>query len=371
VVLDRTGTLLEFNGAAERILGTLELRKGPPAVRCCDLFGCGSPGVLEGVCLTELASWAPTPFPEIRVDLPAGPPATAAWITVAGLDEGRWVVEVRPAEPGDRRRRTELHWISEPRLRIHALGRTRVESREGDIAGTWLEQRAGQLLKYLVCERRRIVAPDEIAEAIWPGSDQSILSSVRYVVHQLRRELEPKRPGHGPSSFISNSRSGYRLEPGVLWVDADEFEDRVSSGLAALSNGREERGEQLLEQAIDLYRGDFLADEPYASWAMAERDRLRLLAERSLRELLKRRGQPESALPHLRRLGELQPYDIEVQRELMAACLACGRRTEALRRYSELRNTLRREFGEELGFGLSDLAPGEPSPEGAASRPAG
>jgi DNA-binding SARP family transcriptional activator len=153
-------------------------------------------------------------------------------------------------------------------------------------------------------------------------------------------------------------------------VDADEFEEKVSSGLADLSTGRGESGEQLLEQAIDLYGGNFLADEPYAVWAIAERDRLRLLAERSLRGLLKRparRGEPQSALPQLRRLAELHPYDIEIQRELMAACLACGRRSEAVRRYSALSSKLRREFGEEPGFGLSELAPGERFADGSKS----
>src|SRR5256885_9100487 len=33
------------------------------------------------------------------------------------------------------------HWLDGPRLRIFALGGMRVESREGPLAGDWLEQR--------------------------------------------------------------------------------------------------------------------------------------------------------------------------------------------------------------------------------------
>jgi DNA-binding SARP family transcriptional activator len=280
-------------------------------------------------------------------------------VTVASLDnEGRWVAEVRQAAPGDRRRRTQLNWISEPRLHVYALGRTRIESREGDLGGPWLNQRAGQLFKYLVSERQREVAADEIAEAIWPKSDPRILTTVRYFIHRLRRELEPEPPDNGPSSFISSNQGGYRLERGAVWVDADEFEQKVKVGLAALSNGNE----HLLEEAIDLYQGDFLADEPYAVWSVRERDRLRLLAERSLLGLIEhrlRQGDKKGALRHMRSLAELEPYDIAIHRDLIETCLACGRRGEAIRRYSELRTRFREEFGEDLNLQLSDLPLGD------------
>ena len=58
----------------------------------------------------------------------------------------------------------------------------------------------------------------------------------------------------------------------------------------------------------------------------------------------------------LRRLADSQPFDSDVQRELIVLHIKRGRRTEAMRRYSELRKRLQREFGEEPDFQLADLA---------------
>jgi two-component system LytT family response regulator len=102
-----------------------------------------------------------------------------------------------------------------------------------------------------------------------------------------------------------------------------------------------------------------MADEPYAEWALHERDRLRELASRVLRvlaELDRANGDVEAAYRHLRRLAELEPLDTDVQRELLEVCLRRGRRTEAARRYHALRVRTMRELGQEPGFSLADLA---------------
>jgi len=150
----------------------------------------------------------------------------------------------------------------------------------------------------------------------------------------------------------------YSLSGDHVLVDADEFEDLVRTGLPALDTDPV-RGRALLERALDLYRGDFLADEPYAEWALDERGRLRDLAARVLHALARIDEQAddlEAAYLHLRRLAELEPLDIHVQRDLLAVCLRRGRRTEARRRYDALWRRSMRELGHEPGFLLEDLA---------------
>src|SRR5919197_908216 len=318
VVADPSGRVDAWNGAAVRLLGEdPRLADGDGSVRCCDLFGCRSA-------------------------------------------DGRGIVfQVRPAHPRDRRRRTDPHWASRPHLHLEVLSRAQVRSGEAQLGGRWLAQRPGQLLKFMVATRARPVHAEEIAHALWPEAGYEAPGNVRHHMHALRRRLEPKRPNRAPSKFNVTSGAGYQLDAARVTIDADVFADLAEAGLHAVADGAVGRGRELLEDAAELYGGDFLADEPYADWALEERDRLRDLASRVLRvlaDLGRGTGDLETAYRHLRRLAELEPLDTDVQRELLAVCLRRGRRTEAARRYHALRVRTMRELGQEPAFSLADLA---------------
>jgi DNA-binding SARP family transcriptional activator len=184
-------------------------------------------------------------------------------------------------------------------------------------------------------------------------------------MHALRRRLEPRRAHRAESQFVVTRGGGYQLDRARVTIDADVFQELAQMGLDAAAAGRPARRQ--LAEAARLYGGDFLADEPYAEWALAERDRLRDLAARTLQVLSgldRAAADLDAAYRHLRRLAELEPLDTHVQRELLEVCLRLGRRTEASRRYGALRVRTMRELGQEPGFSLADLADevGDPSP---------
>ncbi|MDQ1741265.1 MAG: Bacterial transcriptional activator domain, partial [Pseudonocardiales bacterium] len=58
---------------------------------------------------------------------------------------------------------------------------------------------------------------------------------------------------------------------------------------------------------------------------------------------------------NLQRLAELEPLDVEAQRQLLTLLLRRGRRSEAARRYEVVRRRFRRAFGEEPSFQLAEL----------------
>src|SRR3954470_12358923 len=358
VVVQADHSVTSWNASARRFLPQLD-----QASHCHEVLSCRVPGgPCEHGCLAAGAIARQGALPEIRIDMPPGPgEITALWVTAAAVgSRPEAVFHLRPGDARDRRRRSDPHWLSGPQLRITAFGPTRVDTPEGPLRGEWLQQRPGQLLKFLVAERNRVVPADVIAETLWPGTGRQGLGNVRYFMHALREKLEPNRARGARSSFIVTVQGGYALDRRNVRIDADDFDEAISQGLEAALRADDEFAIERLKDALALYRGDFLADEPYADWALDERDRMHNLAGRALRALTKimLAGHAlEAAAEYLEQLAELEPFDAETHRDLLAVWLAQGRRTEASRRYAIYRTRTLREFGEEPEFQLADLRP--------------
>lgn len=359
VVVDGHQQIVAANATARRLLPALSVHGDQ---RCHDLLPCTSEsGPCRRACLARNAARAGKTLPEVRVDTALSATTSALWLTAAPIHDDGWVVlHMRPGEAGDRRRRTEPHWLEEPALRIDVLGRTAVTSGALSLGGQWLQERPGGILKYMVCHRHGVAYTEQLAETFWPGSRDRALGNIRHSVHRLRSKLEPAR-ADGESAFIRSVSDGYALDRMTVVVDADEFETAVNLGLAAFHEADTTTATAHLEQAMRLYRAEFLADEPYAEWAQDERARLAQVAVRALRMLVilaTERSDPTAAIEHLERLCALEPLDSGVNRDLVAALRAAGRRSDAKRHYMAFARRLRREFGEEPDFDLQSLAGG-------------
>jgi DNA-binding SARP family transcriptional activator len=215
------------------------------------------------------------------------------------------------------------------------------------------------VLKYLITHRDRVVPSDELIEVFWPAAGPRGVTSVRQAVHTLRDRLEPDRAKHAASAFVAARSGGYELERAAIWIDSDDFEMSVRVGLKSIAQGELETGEAALARATGLYRGDFLAEEAYAEWAFAERDRLRDLAGQALRALSEVKvanADLEGATEQLMRLAELEPLDMDIQRDLLALLLRRGRHAEAARRHELVRRRYRKAFGEDPDYDLADVA---------------
>ncbi len=150
-------------------------------------------------------------------------------------------------------------------LRIHALGPLHVE-RLGQSIERWGGDKAGTrqaqgLFAFLFDRGERGVTKDEALELIWPDTDieRADLAFHRTMVG-LRQTLDARRGGR-TSGTIRFHNDRYRLDPEIVeWSDVRTFLARLDAAKAA-PDASERLA--LLEEARELYRGDYMDDCPF------------------------------------------------------------------------------------------------------------
>jgi DNA-binding SARP family transcriptional activator len=222
-------------------------------------------------------------------------------------------------------------------LRIDTLGRFEVwqGSRHIDHRA-WGRRRAGMLFKLLLISPRHTRTQEQVIEAFWPDKTTT---AAQPLLHQatsaLRRVLEPELPRGLPSRYLTVEEDCLTLHlPPGSWVAHEAFVDWARQGA--------------FEQALAIYHGPLFAQEPYADWAIWERERL---AQHYLRVLLGASEQalsdnrPQDALMLARKALVLEPWQEQATRFGMEAYLALNDRAGALRLYRTLAKRLQEELG--------------------------
>ncbi len=183
-------------------------------------------------------------------------------------------------------------------------------------------------------------------DALWPELDLDNASGrLDRAVHSLRQLFEPSLVRPASSHLLRSEREGLVLaDQSHIWIDADAFEHLLTQ---ANATGDSNEKEQLLEEAVALYGGDFLPEEQRADWAIARREMLQrawmgLLLE--LADLRIARRAFLSAIEPLDRLLAVDPANEAAVQRLMVSLTQLDRRGEALQAYSRFSSALKRLY---------------------------
>jgi len=225
------------------------------------------------------------------------------------------------------------------------------------------------LLAILLLSAGKVVSTDRLIEALWGGRPPaSALNSVRIYVSQLRKAL-----GDG---CLQTQGRGYLLAVDAAQVDASRFERMLAEGRELRISGDAAGAVELLQSALDLWRGPPLADFSYESFAQTEIARLEELHLVALEERIDAHlelGRHAELVPELEALVHDHPLRERLRGQLMLALYRSGRQPEALEVYQEGRRLLASELGLEPGPALKELERGilqqAPALEAPAARP--
>jgi DNA-binding SARP family transcriptional activator len=229
-------------------------------------------------------------------------------------------------------------------LSAHFLGPFRITI--DDVAvDTRSSRRTRNLLAYLLAHRRAPVPRDVLMDVFWPEvRPAAARNSLHVALSGVRQALRAATP----VTVIERRFDTYRIAESVtVWSDVDQFERACAAGRRADRAGEPAAALRHYETACQVYEGDFIADQPYATWAAGTRDALRLEAvevQSRLVEMYVERREYGPAVLLGRRVLAVDPYHEPVHRRVMTSYAAAGLRHLALAQYQRLAGALWEEF---------------------------
>lgn len=210
------------------------------------------------------------------------------------------------------------------RARVHPRGATMIKTLGGfSVAvgdqevpiAAWGSRRARQLCKMLAAARGQPVAREKLIDALWPDGTVSDRLSARLSVQlsTVRRIL-----GGG----IVADRDSIRLDLSEVRLDVDDLYQAADAGV--------------LTEVLDVYRGEFLPEDPYEDWATSARDdarRVYVRAVHGLAEQAATTGDHDGAADYAGMIVQADPFDETGHHLLITALAAAGRLGEARHAY--------------------------------------
>ena len=198
-------------------------------------------------------------------------------VTIAALEEKVEVNHVR---------KIITHWKLTPEhppihldrwpwpVKIYTLGRFSITCHSKRLKGSsQVGHKPIMLLMALIAHGGRQVRKSQLTDLFWPDSqgDEQI-AALKITLHRLRKLI-------GVDDALLQTSDHLSLNPKLCWVDSWQFE-RLAN--LALNSSCRDLGEKeqndMVQKALDVYRGDFLAPFQDEAWSISQRQHLANIA---------------------------------------------------------------------------------------------
>ncbi|SCG48928.1 AfsR/SARP family transcriptional regulator [Micromonospora halophytica] len=249
------------------------------------------------------------------------------------------------------------------RLTFGLLGPVQVWSDDRPVPAGPPRQRA--VLAALLLHANRVTPVDDIVDLLWGDQPpRTARKNVQLHVWRLRQLVGDR---------LASDPPGYRLTVAPAELDVSRFDALLESGRAALRSGLAEKAAAHYRSALDLWRGDPLADVAGLggfSASVAWLDRQRVTAYEEYVDVELDLGRHHETLALLDELVARHPLHERFAEQQVMTLHHLGRRGEAIDAYRRCRRALADELKLEPGPVLHRLAElaREPGPAGAAAR---
>jgi ATP/maltotriose-dependent transcriptional regulator MalT/DNA-binding SARP family transcriptional activator len=211
----------------------------------------------------------------------------------------------------------------------------------------WTSKRARDILCFIASRQHRRASKDTLVDTFWREDDaESVEKKFHPTISYIRKALNSNQ--FLRQNFLLYKDGDYLLNPDFSYrLDVEEFDALVAEAAGAHRRGQTERCLQAYEEAVALYRGEFMQGT-HDEWVEEKRSYYR---DQYLRMLEKLAAAAQEAREWERSLALAQkilrddPFREEVHCRVMRAQAALGNRVAVKEQYETLCSLLLKELG--------------------------
>ena len=216
-------------------------------------------------------------------------------------------------------------------------------------ADAWTTRRARDILCFIASRRHHRAAKDAIIDTFWSEDDPgAVEKNFHPTVSHIRKALNSNQPLK--QNFIVYRDGDYQFNPEFSYcIDTEEFDQLIAAGEAARRERDFDRCIGAHEQAIALYRGEFMKGS-YDPWVEEQRayyreQYLRMLE--SLAGMAEKKAEWPRSMDLAQRILREDPFREDIHCLVMRAQAAQGNRVAVKEQYETLQGLLQKELGVE------------------------
>jgi DNA-binding SARP family transcriptional activator len=205
-----------------------------------------------------------------------------------------------------------------------------------------------KLLEYFLTFKNKKLLPEVIIENLWQDQDSmDPKNMIRGQIFRLRQILKDILPGDDYLT-ITFSNGYYTLEVGGdVVLDTDEMEAWIKEGDQQLEFDQDQ-AMLAYRKAIDLYRGGYLAENPYEIWLVPVRSYYKRLYVKTLEKLVdlcSEKSRDEEIVKLCEKAITIEPYEEMLHKFLIESMLRLGKIQNAHNHLEFMQVAFEKEMG--------------------------
>jgi LuxR family transcriptional regulator, maltose regulon positive regulatory protein len=216
-------------------------------------------------------------------------------------------------------------------------------------ADAWTTRRARDILCFIASRPHHRAPKETIVDTFWRDTDlKTIEKNFHPTMSHVRKALNSNQPLK--QNFLAYRDGEYQLNTEFSYrIDTEEFDRLIADGEAARRERDFDRCINSYEQAVALYRGDFMQGS-YEPWIEEQRSYYReqcLRMLESLAAIAEKKQEFMRAMDLAQKILREDPFREDIHCLVMRAQAALGNRVAVKEQYETLRGLLQKELGVE------------------------